>query len=156
MGPDRFGLSSDPFGRLVLIDAEGRRHVGVEPVRAFPLSDPTRWVSFCDADGTEVARVEDLADLSPGLRSTIDDALALREFVPVIERIVSSRKDTTPTEWVVETDRGRTTFTLDEEEDLRRLDGNRVLVTDAQGLRYLIPDTKALDLGSRRILERYL
>ena len=29
-----FGLSHDSWGRLVLIDSSGRRHSGVEPVRA--------------------------------------------------------------------------------------------------------------------------
>jgi hypothetical protein len=36
------------------------------------------------------------------------------------------------------------------------LDGHRALLTDANGLRYLIPDVRALDAHSRRLLERYL
>ena len=41
---------------------------------------------------------------------------------------------------------------------LTRTDGTplRALVVDAQGVRYLIPDTGALDLPSRRILEIWL
>ena len=34
--------------------------------------------------------------------------------------------------------------------------GHRVLITDSRKLRYQVPDTRALDAGSRRILERYL
>ena len=49
-----FGLSYDAWGRLVLIDAEGCRHVGVEPVRSYPLSDPSHWVSICDPNGREI------------------------------------------------------------------------------------------------------
>jgi hypothetical protein len=30
------------------------------------------------------------------------------------------------------------------------------LITDAHGIRYLIPDVEALDAHSRRLLERYL
>jgi hypothetical protein len=29
-------------------------------------------------------------------------------------------------------------------------------VQDAQGIRYLVPDTRSLDPASRRLLERYL
>src|SRR3954469_24928921 len=79
-----FGLSVDAWGRLVLIDADGRRHVGGEPVRAFPVSDPGRCSSVCDAQGREVAGVESLADLAPAVRQTLEEELALREFVPVI------------------------------------------------------------------------
>src|SRR3954466_9786302 len=79
-----FGLTHDAWGRLVLIDAEGRRHVGVEPVRSFPISDPGCWISLCDGQGRELVCVESLADLAPAVRRTLEDELALREFVPVI------------------------------------------------------------------------
>ncbi|MBV8074963.1 MAG: DUF1854 domain-containing protein, partial [Planctomycetaceae bacterium] len=58
-----FGLSHDAWGRLILIDDEGRRFVGVEPVRAFPISEPGSWISICDAEGREILSVESLADL---------------------------------------------------------------------------------------------
>ena len=55
-----FGLVRDAWGRLVLIDADGRRHVGVEPVRAFPISDPRGWISLCDIHGRELLSIEPL------------------------------------------------------------------------------------------------
>jgi hypothetical protein len=156
MSASSFGLSQDAWGRLVLIDAEGRRHVGVEPVRAFPFSDPGRWVSICDPDGSEVVFVEDLADLPPSTRQVLEGELARREFVPVVRKIVQVSAESPPTDWDVITDRGPTRFTLDSDGDLRRLGPHRVLIADARGLRYQIPDTRALDLASRRLLERYL
>ena len=151
-----FGLSHDEFGRLVLIDADGRRHVGVEPVRAFPLSDPGRWISLCDAHGRELVCVEALDELHPNVRQVLEEELALHEFVPVIKRIVRVSGEISPTDWDVETDRGMTTFTVDTEDDVRRISANRVLITDSRKLRYQVPDTRSLDAGSRRILERYL
>ena len=56
----------------------------------------------------------------------------------------------------METDRGPTRFTLESEDDVRRLGAHRVLITDAKRLRYHVPDTRALDPASRRVLERYL
>jgi hypothetical protein len=46
-----FDLANDAWGRLILIDPQGMRHEGVEPIRAFPLSDPQRWVAICGAEG---------------------------------------------------------------------------------------------------------
>jgi len=42
------------------------------------------------------------------------------------------------------------------EEDIRRLDSQALLVTDADGVCYRIADRLALDRASRRLLERFL
>jgi hypothetical protein len=154
--PRPFGLVRDAWGRLVLIDADGRRHAGLEPVRAFPLSDPNRFISLCDAQGREVVCVESLDDLAPATRQVLEDELALREFVPVIQRILRISGETSPSDWDVETDRGTARFTLDSEDDVRRLGADRVLITDTQRLRYHVPDLRKLDPASRRLLERFL
>jgi hypothetical protein len=151
-----FDLRRDPRGRLVLIDEFGQSHEGVDPVRAFPISDPTRWVSLCDPSGRELALVDSVDALPSELRRVLLDELARREFLPVIERIIRVGGDTIPAVWEVETDRGPTKFTLDGEDGIRRIGGGRALIVDDRGLRYLVPDTKALDLASRRILERFL
>ena len=155
-GPQPFGLHYDAWGRLVLTDAAGREHVGVEPVRAFPISDPRHGLALCDAEGHELVWVEDLDALPPPLRRFLEDDLARREFVPVVRRIVAVSAPVEPSEWEVETDRGRTRFVLNSEDDVRRLSDHRALLVDAHGIRYLIPDTRALDATSRRLLERYL
>jgi hypothetical protein len=151
-----FGLSLDAWGRLVLINHEGERYVGVEPVRAFPISDPRRWISLCDNHGREVLCIESLDDLAPPIRQLIEEELAQREFVPVIKRIVRVSGETAPSDWDVETDRGSTHFTLDNVDDIRRLGAHRVLITDSQKLRYQIPDPRLLDAASRRVLDRFL
>lgn len=149
-------LSHDAWGRLVLTDAAGREHVGVEPVRAFPISDPRHSISICDADGRELIWIDDLDVLPAATRQMLEDDLARRQFVPVLTRIVKVSRASEPSEWDVETDRGPTRFPLKSEEDVRRLAGHSALITDAHGIRYLIPDIRAMDAGSRRILERYL
>ncbi len=153
---DGFGLSRDPWGRLVLIDAQGRRHVGVEPIRAFPIHDPDRWISLCDAEGREIACVEDLAELAPPVRLLLQEELAQRAFMPIIQEIAHVSSDSAPSDWDVETDRGPTRFTLNSDDDIRRVPPHGVLIADAQGIRYFIPDHRALDAHGRRLLDRYL
>jgi hypothetical protein len=150
------GLSHDAWGRLVLIDPQGRRYIGVEPVRAFPITHPAAWISICDAEGREILSIESLDELPSALRRTIEDELALREFIPVIERIVRVSTDSFPSDWDVMTDRGPTRFTVENEEDLRRLGPARVMITDARRLRYQVLDVGKLDSYSRRMLERFL
>jgi hypothetical protein len=156
LAPGGFGLSHDPRGRLVLIDVEGRRHVGVEPVRAFPISDPGRWVSICDEQGSELAFIDDLSELPEQVRAVLDEDMVRRDFVPVIERIVGISDESEPSDWDVVTDRGVTRFTLANDHDVRRLGRQGATIVDAHGTRYLVRDIDALDAASRRLLERYL
>jgi hypothetical protein len=151
-----FGLYHDEWGKPVLIDADGVRHMGVTPVRMFPFSDPSHWLSIIASDGKEIVCIEDLADLSPQVREVLQADLARREFVPAIQRIVHVSSILEPCEWIVDTDRGRTTFVLKSEEDVRRLGPTQALIVDSAGVRYFVADTKSLDVDSRRVLERYV
>jgi len=151
-----FSLEHDAFGRLVLTMPDGAQHVGVHPVRGFPISDPRRGVAVCTVEGRELAWIDEMDQLSPAARGVLEAELAQREFLPIIKRIFRVSLQTNPCEWEVETDRGRTKFLLKSGDDVRRLENQRALVTDAHGIRYLIPDPESLDRHSRRILERYL
>src|SRR5262249_36358919 len=124
-GPGPFDLRHDAWGRLVLTDAAGREHVGVHPVRAFPISAPTQGLSLCDAVGRELAWVEQLEALPEPVRRVLEDDLARREFLPVIRRVLHVSAPIEPSEWEVETDRGPTTFVLPGEDSVYRLDDNR-------------------------------
>ena len=151
-----FTLHHDVWGRLVLTDAEGRIHVGVDPVRAFPITDPRRALALCDADGREVLWIDDLDAVAPAIRPLLEDELSRRHFLPVVQRVIRIEGAAEPTTWEVQTDRGPTTFTLKSEEDVRRVAGMRVLIVDAHGIRYLIPNLAGLDAASCRWLERYI
>src|SRR5438105_2967004 len=82
--PDRVALYHDAWGRLVLVDGQGREHAGVEPMRGFPISAPGNGVSLCDAEGREVLWVEDVAALPGPVRAVLEEDLARREFMPVL------------------------------------------------------------------------
>ncbi len=60
VGGGPFGLHRDSWGRLVLTDPGGRQHVGLTPVRAFPISAPEESLALCDAEGREIWWVEAL------------------------------------------------------------------------------------------------
>jgi hypothetical protein len=146
----------DPLGRLVYRDASGCEYVGVTPVRGFPVSEPDYGVSICDTEGHELLWIERFSQLPADARAAIEVELTHREFLPLLRKVIRISTNSEPCEWEVETDRGATRFVLKTDEDVRRLDGERALVTDAQGVSYLIEDLRALDPASRRYLERYL
>ncbi len=149
-------LSRDAHGRLVLRDAEGAEHVGVVPVRAFPLSDAAGPISLVGPDGRERLWIEHPEALPTESRALIEEELARRSFAPVIEQLLEVSTFATPSTWQVSTDRGTTQLVLKAEEDIRRLGDAALLVTDSHGVGYRIPDLRALDKRSRRLLERFL
>ena len=152
-----FVLERTDFGKLILTNAQGERFVGVLPVRAFPILAPGEGISLLSNEGHEVAWVDRLGDLPAAYQSLIEDELARREFMPQLHRILEVSSFSTPCTWTVETDRGRTEFVLRGDEDIRRIgSGRSLLVADAHGIHYLVPDQKALDAHSKRILDRFL
>jgi hypothetical protein len=151
-----FNLHRGAFGHLVLTDAEGREHIGVFPVRAFPIGAPDEGVSVVDADGHELAWVPCLSELDEAQHALLTEALEQREFLPRLLRVKSVSSFATPSTWDVETDRGPTRITLKGEEDIRRLGLNLLIVNDAHGVQYLIRDLMAMDKHSRKLLDRFL
>ena len=150
-------LERNTHGRLVLTLPDGKAHLGVLPVRAFPIAAPDEGVSLVGTDGHELMWIDHLADLPEHARQLIQEELAVREFAPLIQKICAVSSFSTPSTWTMETDRGPSQLVLKAEEDIRRLAGRtRLLITGSDGVQYRIPDTAALDRASQRLLERFL
>lgn len=149
-------LERDAQGDLVLQLRDGTRHVAVRPVRGFPISQPDYGISLVDSNAREVVWIEQLGDCHDAVCSLIRDELAMRDFLPVIQRIYSISHNREPSEWDVQTDRGRVQFVLNVMEDVRRLDAQRAMVTDGNNVQYLVADLTKLDAKTRRFMERYL
>jgi len=150
-------LRRDQFGKLVLTTAEGLEHVGVVPVRAFPIQAPSRGLSLVNTDTEEVAWIDDLDALPAEARDLLVAELAVREFMPEIQQILSVSSFSTPCTWRVTTNRGETGFVLRGDEDVRRIGNeNALLISDIHGIQYLVRDQFALNLHSKKILDRFL
>ncbi len=149
-------LKRDPHGHLRLTLDDGTVHEDVHPVRAFPLSDADGALSLLGADGKEWLWVADPATLPAEARALVQEELSARSFMPEIRALLAVSTFATPSDWTVQTDRGRHVLVLGAEEDIRRLSDGRLLVTDRHGVAHLITQPAALDRRSRRLLERFL
>ncbi len=149
-------LIRNAFGRLVLTRSDGQQVEGVVPVRAFPLQAPNECISLLDDQGEELAWIDCLSDLTDDTQRLVIEELDCREMMPVISKIKRVSSFTTPSSWDVETDRGETSFTLDDEGDIRRVNLNAVLISDSHGIPFFIKNIETLDKHSKNLLERFV
>jgi hypothetical protein len=156
MSTHDFKLTRNAAGRLVFSDARGKKHEGVVPVRAFPITAPEEGVSLLGDDGHELHWISRLSDVPEAARILIAAELDQREFMPEILRIKQVSSFATPSKWQVSTNRGDTELLLKAEDHIRRLTHTSLLITDGHGLSFLVRDIEALDKHSRKLLERFL
>lgn len=151
-----FKLERNAFGRLVFTGTDGQPHVGVVPVRAFPLVAPDEGLSIVSPDGHELAWIEQISAVPEPERTLLEEELASRDFTPIIERIKDVSTFATPSTWQVDTDRGPASLVLKSEDDIRRVADGRLLITGGQGVVFIVQDRMALDRHSKKLLERFL
>ena len=156
MTPVAFELTRNAFGQLTLTWPDGRVAQGVVPVRAFPVQSPEQGIALMDTDGHEAVWIDALDELPEPAQGLIRDALESREFMPEIQAIERVSSFSTPCTWYVKTDRGDTQFVLRGDEDIRRLAGQTLLVSDSHGIHFLIRDLDKLGKESRKILDRFM
>lgn len=145
----------DERGRLIIRDARGREFRDVRPVRMFPITDPEGWISICDSQRNELLCIENMKAVPAEFRRILEEELNRCMFTPVILRITRSTPIGSHIRLFVATDRGATDIAVDTE-DIYRLSGNRLLIKDLDGIRYLIPDLRQMNSYSRQILDMYL
>lgn len=151
-----FKLSRNAAGRLALSTHDGTVHEGVYPARAFPIAAPDEGLSLLNKAGHELAWITHLSELPVEYQQLIEEELALREFMPVIQRISHVSSFVTPSTWLVETDKGNTELTLKGEDQIWRVTQTSLLITDSHGVHFIIRAFDKLDKHSRKLLDRFL
>ncbi len=155
-GTRPFELSRNRFGRLMFIGPTGGEPEEVMAVCAFPIEARDEKIGLVNLAGHELAWINRLADLPDDLRQLVREELDTRELIPEILHIGHVSSFATPSVLQVDTDRGATSLTLKNEQDIRRVSASTLLIADGNGLYFLVRDIAALDRASRKFLDRFL
>ncbi len=145
-------------GARLRMTVEGdRSHLHVAVICAFPLSDPTRFLSVRDDEGKEIGVIADPGLLGEEDRALVAAELERRYFAPAVQRLVSAKERFGTVDWVAKTERGERRFTTQNlRENLTRPAPGRLILTDVDGNRYDIRDVEALDAESQRLLFQHV
>lgn len=149
---------TDPADLRVRLTLEGDRSWReVRIARAFPFSDPDHYIGFRDGDDKDIGLLIELHELDEDSRRIIDEELARRYFTPKIERVLAVSEQFGVVTWDVQTDRGERHFVVRHLRDnAYSLGPNRLMMTDADGNRYEIPDVSSLGPKAYQVLSRVM
>lgn len=154
LDPKAMRLYRDESSRLRMTVRDDRSYLDVKVVRAFPFSDPDRFIGFLDGRDTLIGLLENLDEMDPESRKTALEALARHYFVPTILHVLTLKEEFGAVYLDVETDRGRRQLVAKGLRDaVVDLGGGELLIADVDNNRYRIADWRKLDARSRRFLE---
>lgn len=129
-------------------------HENVAVERAFPLNAPDQFIIVKDNKGDEIGIIEDCKNLDNDSFDVLQEALRQAYFLPQIIKVHSVETHFHVPTWTVDTDKGPRTFEIpSSRRDVRVVGNGRILLRDADGNRYEIPDYRQMDADSQAIVE---
>lgn len=146
-------------GGFVSLDYDGKHYDRIAVYRAFPFTDPQRYISVREPDekAKEIGMIEDLGNLDKDMAEMLLEQLGIRYFTPVITRIIDIKDEYGYAYFDVVTDRGACRFTIHiNSSSVVRLTDTRLLISDLDGNRFEIPDTRKLTAGELKKLDLFI
>jgi hypothetical protein len=134
-----------------------RTFLRVQIARAYPLSEPNRFIGLRDEKDKDIGMMESLVGIDAVSATIVAEELERRYFLPKIRRVRSVKDEYGTITMEVETDRGdRTFFVQNLKESVMDLPPKRLILTDRDGIRWEFPDTDELVGKARTVLQRVL
>ena len=147
-------------GGFLAMRFNGEYYSRVQPYRAFPFTDPEKYISIRSGNGNEsreVGIIKTLAEMPEKYRSLIEEQLELRYFMPEIIRIHSIREEYGYSYWDVTPDRGECRFTTNMSAGTAvSLSEIRMIIKDVDDNRFEIKDIGKLSASELKMLDIYL
>ncbi len=133
---------------------DGRSYENLEPLRLFPVSGITKFISLLDENGKEIAIIRDTDNLMPDSKKAVLECLESYYIIPKIKKIISRVEKYGNITWTVATDRGEHSFAiLNTSIDIKTLYDGRILIRDSNDNRYEIENVNNLDKDSLNLLK---
>ena len=144
-------------GGFVSLQQGDKMYSRVLVFRTFPFDSPWDYLSVReeDKDNREIGLIAHLQDFDPKTVELIRGQLALRYFMPKIERIFEIKEQYGFSYWHVRTDKGDCRFTVDQN-GVSKLADTRLIISDVDGNRFELPDVTKLSAKELRMVDLYM
>ena len=122
--------------------------------RAFPLTAPEAILIIADEKGRYLGMMQDYKEMDEASLFVVERELEQGYFLPRILKIYEIKDQLSLLIWRVETDRGPRQFEVrNRRADIRWFSDTHVVIQDADGNKYEIPNLSSLDIASRQKVE---
>ena len=129
----------------------------VRIARAFPLSDPDRYIGLRDGDDKDIGILETLHGVDAESLAIIGQEMERRYFTPQVTRVDFVEEAFGVVTWEVDTTKGPRRFLVRNLKDSSyTLGSSRVMMTDVDGNRYEFPDARALGPKALQVLSKIM
>jgi len=142
---------------LSLTLENGEFYPKVDLIRAYPFTKPREYISVRSPEGKEIGIIRELDAFPAKVVRILEQELERRYFTPNILKIYSIKEEFGYYYWHVDTEAGTRKFiTKRDDQNIRLLKNNGVLITDVDGNRFVIEDYNKLDALSYKLIELIL
>ena len=149
----------------MVLKVDDKEFENFKVLKLFPLSKPDQFITFYDEHKNEQGQVElNEIGVLKNFRKLDEDSLELLEFeleesyfMPEITRIDIIEEDEGGWRWEVDTNKGLREFKVESRvHDIRKLSDGRIIIRDADGNRFKLPNLNRLDQKSIALLLKQL
>ena len=144
-------------GGFAALDFDGKHYDRIAVHRAFPFTDPYKYLSIRDTDekAHEIGMIYALDELEEDQRQILMDQINLRYFTPIIQKVLDIKEEYGYSYWDTITDKGACRFTI-RANSVVKLTETRLLITDIDGNRFEIPNVMNLTPKELKLVDLYL
>ena len=150
----RFYRNANGFLGLAL---RGEDHKRVQLSRALPFSAPEQYICVADMEGKEIAVLESLDEFEADQKELLEAELGIRYFYPIVTQVKSIKEKMGSYYLDLAIGEYKKTIAVkDISKNLKQLGGGKIVLTDVDGNRFMIPDVYQIQKKSLQMMEPYL
>ncbi|MHA7964892.1 DUF1854 domain-containing protein [Paenibacillus sp. CAU 1782] len=144
-------------GGMLAVKVGESEHSGVYVHSSFPHSNQTEYLSIRTHENKEIGMVRNLDDVDTATAELLRQQLQIRYFAPQITRLIKVKEEFGYSYWETETDSGICRFTVrGGVGQIKLVTPVRLLITDVDGNRFIIPDYTALSDKEFKMIELHM
>ena len=152
LNPKEIKLEINEFGRLTL-KVNDKEFENFKVLKLFPLSKSNQFITFYDKDENEIGMLKHFHKLDGDSQDLLEFELEKSYFIPEITRIDFIERNESGWRWQVNTNKGPREFRVESRvQDIQKLSNGQIIIKDADGNRFRVPDLKKLDSKSFAML----
>ncbi|CAM3205377.1 DUF1854 domain-containing protein [Paenibacillus taichungensis] len=141
-------------GQMLAVTVGDETHSAVYVHCSFPHTNKHMFLSVRTLENREIGMIRRLSDFSDNTQQLLEEQLQIRYFTPEIRKVITVNEEFGYSYWETETSAGLCRFTVrGGGGNVKLVSPDRLLVTDVDGNRFVIPNISKLQDKEFRMVE---